>query len=789
MTNISKDKLEVAGKVLEPIGNFMSKTIHLIKQWKGLVVFSNINKMHNEAHKWMTNITSKGGIFSNPNIPPDLMEKNNKTILTADGKLVSGQVLISDYNFGEDAGIAELYLGLIVFGMIVLNIFGISKTLTFDSIFLIGKGAGGLAIIVALLAVFVKSFKPFATFLFFILYLVFIYSIINFQTDSLLLSIIAYSIPSLLVFFVSYNKDKKRAVELLAQSQKHNSTAGDSFVSANVDTPKVNQIRKAMADKTPFIEIGQATGSFYDNGDSHAPAKGITMGLTVNDLSQHLLITGKSGTGKSYTIRAVVGQIYIQSLKANVSIGIMVMCGKGDLAYEVSPVLDEIITPERVLNLNILNGIRPEQFQRILLTTNNVDLSKAGANLVFTQGAASIAYFVALTREKLLEMKTIALQEGIEVKASLNYMIKIANELMAPGYYKDGVLVSHPMITLLEKHPNYKKDMSIDSIIDYLHSVHKEKQGELLESFLANFNGWMSVFTQNTRFLNWCNSETSDIDITEILKGKKYGIALPTEEYGIAGEITTQFLKTSLYNAGALRRSGWEADKKQVKVLVIIDECQDIVTQDDIDQSQKMRSRGFNLIFGTQHFTNLSVSLGGEDYARALINSFSNYITLKTEDERTTKFFEESLGKIRITTSKVKRGPAIDFDHTNKVLMESIEFDNNHAEAHYIKFSGTKTKTTGLKFTSRSKYEKGGYANDINDEGIYATYQAFEESPIRQLYTEADQKSLEIAQHALLKVQRAGLVRADIVKLIGWSAEEFELNIKLAKLKLEKKVA
>lgn len=797
-----KDKLDKVIEKSKPKNTFFSKVIHIIKQWKGLVAFMNVKGMQQDSLEWTNEITQRGGIYSSPLVPEDLRNSKNRTILSKSGKKISGLTLPKDWNIGSDPGISQLYIATTFIFMILLNVFGITSMgatgfSSFGSSMLYGIGAFFFSILTCIISAklllginvgsILKKLK-------YILLLVVAFVAINLNIDSVLFTTFLYIVPALIIFGSSYREDNKRALELRRQANIHAGTLNEKFVSSNkMSNPLVSQISNALKDKTPFIEAGKALGNFQDQGDINAPEAGRTIGFTLQDLFTHLFIFGKSGGGKSRYLRYIAYKLFhIEKMSGN-KMGYFVLDGKADLPYELAPVLDAIIAPHLVKNLMIFGDLRPEQIVEVILNATNSN-GNAGANEIFRKGGAELLYFALLARQKLLEIKNSETKNDAHMKlissisGSTNYIVKLGQMFTEKGTWGgfNNQIFEHPLVALLSLHPKAHSDKGIAKIYEYIDNNQNDEQQKLVQSFFANFMSWLSPLTQNEALYDWADSETSDIDILDVLKGAKYGVALPPEIYGNAGRIITQLLKARLSNALAQRKSDWRKDTTQKQVMLIIDECQDIISDDDVDQSQKGRSRGVSYIFATQHLTNLINKLGSKEKAHALLLSFSGYVMLETDNEDTDNFMGDVIGKIRVVTSSAPQGNPIDFAATSNNFLRSPEFDASHPEAHSMKFSGD-IDATDVSFDRKVGSMKG---NDIDKFRGVSEYFTDPNNPVRALYTEANKKSLERPGLALVRFKRALFPRADIVEINGISAEELEQMVNEVKAQYpEKEVA
>lgn len=771
--------------------SFFSKVVHIIKQWKGLVAFLNVKGMQQEALEWTNEITQRGGIYSSPLVPADLRNSKNRTILSKSGKKIAGLCLPKDWNGGSDPGITQLYIAIVFSLMILLNVLGITSmgnpfgSMGLLTVFSVVGGVllTGLSIMLVAKYLFLISMKTFLKPLGVFTAIALAYVAINLNIDSWLFTTFLYIVPAFIIFGLSYREDMKRALELRKQVSAHGGTLNEKFISGdNLSNPLVSQIHNALKDPTEYIESGTALGNFQEQGDINAPEAGNTVGFTLQDLFTHLFVFGKSGGGKSRYLRYLAYKLFYLEKMTGRKMGYFILDGKGELAHELQATLDLIIAPEYVKNLMIFGDLRPEQIVEVVLNANGSNQS-AGNNEIFRTGGAELLYYSLLTRQKLLEMKAMTDKSAdfydaiSSVSASTNYIIKLGKYLTQVGTMENDSF-THPVISMLSYHPNINSDKGISKILDYIMMNQNEDIQETIQSYFANFISWLSPLTQNEALYDWADSETSDIDILKVLEGAKYGVSLPPEKYGNAGRIITQLLKARLNNALAQRKANWRIDKNQTQVMLIIDECQDIISDDDVDQSQKGRSRGVSYIFATQHLTNLINKLGSKEKAHALLLSFSNYVMLETDNEDTDNFMSEVIGKIKVVTSSTPQGNPIDFATTSNNFMRSPEFDASHPEAHAMKFAGD-LDATEIMYDKKNNIR----GSELEKYRGLSEYMTDPNNPVKALYTEANKKSLERPGLALVRFKRALFPRADIVRIHGISTEELEVLVAEVKAK------
>ncbi|GAB3513002.1 type IV secretory system conjugative DNA transfer family protein [Pseudoxanthomonas daejeonensis] len=105
---------------------------------------------------------------------------------------------------------------------------------------------------------------------------------------------------------------------------------------------RMQQIREAARDKTPFIPIAQAMGITGKADLPCAPEAGQWMGLTLLDLSTHMMVFGATGTGKTSSIlRAMALRLATLPEK----IGAVLSDGKGAMVADMRSLLTIVIEP------------------------------------------------------------------------------------------------------------------------------------------------------------------------------------------------------------------------------------------------------------------------------------------------------------------------------------------------------------------------------------------------------------------------------------------------------------
>ena len=236
----------------------------------------------------------------------------------------------------------------------------------------------------------------------------------------------------------------------------------------------------------------------------------------------------------------------------------------------------------------------------------------------------------------------------------------------------------------VEMFNEYTEKLSEKTIIDAaLFNCKKYSEqfsSETTQNIYNTGRSWMNVLMLNKDLVGWCVTTKSQFNpIKRVLMGETCGVDLPSVKYGPAGQMCMSFFKAQLYSAiieRALDTEKHYLKRGEKNVLLLVDECQSIINQSDLDMIPIARSLGLMIVMCTQIYENLETQLGPE-MAAAFFNNFSNYITFRTSPKTRDKLLAK-LGKTRrfITLSKKK----VSFDYEKTAIQEMLSplYDNDN---------------------------------------------------------------------------------------------------------------
>lgn len=427
------------------------------------------------------------------------------------------------------------------------------------------------------------------------------------------------------VWFVgktTFSQLDRRALDLATISEKSidqiAQQAGVTSTLLQEDRAREAQIANAKADQTPFFELGKSTGFLRDRYDPFAPSvANMPLGLTFNDLSTHMIVLGGTGSGKtSGTIRPLVKQWL-----ADDEGGLLILDGKGQLPAEIEAEGYQLITPS-TQDLNPIEGLSPDDVADTLVNLagdrdDNSDpyWNNSAAKLV--RSAAHVARVLAEIGHGTYNLTAIyeITSYAAAQEAARNH---ITDEVMdtLSGAAKRGVHYALVEFPLMPEKPR---------------------------NSITNIAGlWLSQITDNEKLSSWADADTG-YEIEATTRGARVGVLLPESIYGKAGVLVSGLLKKRVYEAIKRRGDKWQTDAGETPVLVVIDEVQEILTDDELNMLPIARSLGLYAAFSTQNVEGILNRLG-EHAGYQLLGNLRSLVAYQTQTERTVKYIAERMG-------------------------------------------------------------------------------------------------------------------------------------------------
>ena len=438
--------------------------------------------------------------------------------------------------------------------------------------------------------------------------------------------------------------------------------------------------------------------------------------------------------------------------------GILMMDGKGFLARDCKKFLDDIID-ENVLNINILLGLTPEEIADLFKRLNSSAGGDSGNSKFFNDTARNLIFIGAVFQESIYFQKL--------TKFNVSTLFQIVTQLGVKS--ADG---NHPLLALIKNHPDFGVEGTLLTDAALSFAVLQDNDGETLKNVMSTVNAWFAPLFQNKLLRKWCDSETSDIDVTQILWGRRIGICLPEAKFPTAGAMICKFLKARFYKAVQMRGDEWKKNGMS-KIFFIVDEVQKLIDQSDLAMLPIARSLGLSCIFATQNIDSYYAELGSKDKALALMDSFRSIICFESSAP-TYEYIRERIGKDRVWVEQIA-SHAISYGLSNKLNMASPMFDPNNKYRGWMKhFSMGVIK----KFFQRNSIKALQGDGKMGLGERFASMQ-LSEQPVHIL----QDKDIQIVNnkkfHAIAFLSRGGAPRRDIIQTIPLGNDFEPLKISL----------
>ncbi|WNF54229.1 TraM recognition domain-containing protein [Pseudomonas sp. SG20052] len=384
------------------------------------------------------------------------------------------------------------------------------------------------------------------------------------------------------------------------------------------------QIKRAISEQSPFIQLGISTDLFAERRDPFSPAKaGVPFGMTVADLSTHLLIVGLTGTGKTAAcIRPVVWQW--QAAKAG---GLLVLDGKGQLPTELVDLPGfQVISPGNA-SFNAIQNLRPDEVADTLFKLFSSDKGNAGD----VSGNEWEQFARELLRSAAKVLALLNALEPTEWPWTLGSIYALAFE---PGSRERAKVIIEEGSACGHLMPGHVRRAYNGFMVRHI-----EKADETRSSIELNLETWLGTLINDQDLGAWADTEEG-IEIEDCLYGAMLGLALPDTQTGVA---ISALAKRRFYSAIKRRGDGWKADG-QTAVLLVVDEAQDLVSHEELAILPKARSLGLCAVYSTQGLDGLQVALKDEQATIMLLDQFRSIVSAQIGSDMTLAYVSKRIG-------------------------------------------------------------------------------------------------------------------------------------------------
>ncbi|CAB3774458.1 hypothetical protein LMG29542_07835 [Paraburkholderia humisilvae] len=392
-----------------------------------------------------------------------------------------------------------------------------------------------------------------------------------------------------------------------------------------LEMARIEQIENATNDTSPFIRIGYSLGLLAQRRDPLAPGeKGLPVGLSLNDLSTHLMVIGASGTRKT---TSVIRPVSTEWLAGDMG-GMLVLDGKGTLPLQFAELPGfQLISPGHGA-FNAIAGMSPDAVADVLADVFGADDDRdptwADSARLMLRMAAIVLHAHPTASFTIPEILRFCTMDAYDRAALLEVVYEKADGRMraAVGYWA----VELPAMP----------EKTSGSIVNMVRT-------------------WLGNICLHERLGPWCDTQESGWLVEDLLIGAKAGLLLPESEYGAGGVAISALCMRRLYDAVKRRGDDWRAVIGQTPVLLVADEVQNLLTRADVETAPVARSLGLYLLFATQNLDGLYRRLE-RDGALQLANNFASLIALPPRTADSNEYVSTRAGRIWKATTQNYHG-------------------------------------------------------------------------------------------------------------------------------------
>ncbi|MGV7183774.1 type IV secretion system DNA-binding domain-containing protein [Xanthomonas axonopodis] len=648
--------------------------------------------------------------------------------------------------------------------------------------------------------------------------------------------IFIFSIPTLYCIRFTQAERETRASETASNSNHFTMGRHERILRDMLKKQWITQALRAFLDKSPVIALGTSTGFLFNKMYRFAVTAGRRLLASFKDVSQHILIIGKSGGGKTYMLRK-----FMADVKLTGKAGALVGDGKNVLVREVEVLMDIVI--KEGVNLSLSQGLNAQQLTLAMKEARSKGKESEGkdefwksmGNIVLDHTAMIVEalcesekYIRKNTAAMLLDeenriLKLTALSRISELENNSADMEKMVQEIVEAesnicklqecldrprscfwtiGAIQKFLLVINQVTETKEgyqMHPNFQGAFAfitgsgylqvadaanqIEGSIAYFMNTWCAMAPETRTSITANIDQSITEIFRGRHLKNydgvlWADIETG-IDFDDVLTKKAWvGVDLPTNIHGAGGVITADIVRMRIYNLIKTRPENWAKLEGHNPVFNFIDEAQSVIGEAERDLIAMARSLGCYFVFLTQNISSFRAAFS-EHGANNLFELFANKVLLQNESSPSTyKYFQELLGKARLTPYKTKS-----VGINNQAMLQrygnSALVNPNHPDAVFmqsLREKGVGAMQNSYVHQAPRKIDVKDAAHQFDDIERIQNFdlETVQGTELAWVMDDDDFSNTLFQGQALCVVSRAGSIRAEICEVSGLEADEVE---------------
>jgi len=387
------------------------------------------------------------------------------------------------------------------------------------------------------------------------------------------------------------------------------------------------------------LHLGSSINLHSARGNKHQISQqSESVGLTVDQMTQHTVVFGSTGTGKTFSVlNPLVRQWLDAHSNNNERAGLMLIDGKNTLCDDFADLKDLIIiTPANHTQapLSLTEGLDACSFTTALKS----GVKDSGDDF------ETVAEQVVLNASRVLTLlDACEPNSGHWTVDNLSQFVSSLNDLgddSKKPYYTTVIEQAKANID-----DNTGSGFAINDAVGFFEKKMSQAAADEIAGAVNSVVLHLSHLYLSPELARWTAADTG-IDPTSCLRGELIGIQLPVACTG-AGSIIASLVKARVLNAALDRhdRKYWVEDehaKDEAPLLIVCDESQELMSDIDVQCSGVIRSKGVSLLYAMQSVNSLSSALA-QAQTNAFLMNMNNVISVHS-DRDTAEYLSEKSG-------------------------------------------------------------------------------------------------------------------------------------------------
>ncbi len=360
-----------------------------------------------------------------------------------------------------------------------------------------------------------------------------------------------------------------------------------------------------------------------------------------SEACRHWLVTGETGTGKTFFFRRVIWQ-----LCENVpSWGGLVLDEKGVFVEILRGIFKN--HPGKKENDLVVLELRSDGCPRDWnpkVTFNFLD----APGIPYSNHAKTIVDVASALLKKGGENPFFPLQATIHIEWGFKCLEAIDEPVTLKNCHD--LLTSESLLPKVMEILAALETEEARLVRSHFENNYLGLNEETFKGIQSTIAGYLSYFTGPEVAEVFCPEEPATFRFSDLDEGKVLSVLIP-QKFSVERKYIYTLLKLSLYNHGLRRFDKSEAQRNASNFLVgLFDEFQKTATASeagisDYNTADTLREARVMLMAGTQSTQSLIPPMGSRDKAQVFISNMANKVVFKAADEESAKSAADGIGK------------------------------------------------------------------------------------------------------------------------------------------------